>query len=87
MISTTDLLPVVHPRSLLLRLLAVLLSLLLDAGRVLEPGLLLEEGILLLPHLRSQQALEVAGTPGLLELLELLVLQLVVLSTAAEIFS
>ena len=73
-----------HPRSLLLLLLLLLL---VQTRRVLEPGLLLEEGILLLPHLRSQQALQVAGTPGLLELLELLVLQLVVLSTAAEIFS
>ena len=70
-----------HPRSLLLLLLLLLL---VETRRVLEPGLLLEEGILLLPHLRSQQALQVAGTPGLLELL---VLQLVVLSTAAEIFS
>ena len=77
-----------HPRSLLLRLLAVLLSLLLDAGRVLEPGLLLpavlEEGVVLqareLTHVLSQEALEV---PGAARLLELLVLELVVFTAAA----
>ena len=77
-----------HPRSLLLRLLAVLLSLLLDAGRVLEPGLLLpavlEEGVVLQPgeltRVLPQEALQVAGAA---RLLELLVLELVVITAAA----
>ena len=78
-----------HPWSLLLGLLAVLLWLLLETGRVLEPGLLLpavlEEGVLLqprelLPHLLSQEALQV---PGPARLLELLVVELVVLTAGA----
>ena len=78
-----------HPWSLLLRLLAVLLRLLLEGGRVLEPGLLLpavlEEGVLLEPreltHVLPQQALQVARPA---RLLELLVLELLVLTAAAS---
>ena len=83
----TDLLPVVHPWSLLLCLLAVFLRLLLEGGRVLEPGLLLpavlEEGVVLQPgeltRVLPQEALQVAGAA---RLLELLVLELVVITTS-----
>ena len=82
-----------HPRSLLLRLLAVLLRLLLETGRVLEPGLLLpavlEEGVVLqageLTHVLPQQALQVAGPTMLLELLVLELLVLTATSTAREL--
>ena len=82
-----------HPWSLLLCLLAVLLCLLLEGGRVLEPGLLLpavlEEGVVLQPreltHVLPQQALEVAGAARLLELLVLELLMVTAASTAREL--